>query len=58
LAVRDSSILNGLRAEIGCQRKPTMPLGLSLSERPDGKQIKRFRPLYHPNHPKQNRDFH
>jgi len=35
-----------------------MPLGLSLSERPNGEQIKRFRPLHRPNHPKQNRDFH
>jgi hypothetical protein len=35
-----------------------MPLGLRLSERPDGEQIKRFRPLHRPNQPKQNRDFH
>ena len=32
------SIPNGLRAETGCQRKPTMPLSLSLSERPNGEQ--------------------
>jgi hypothetical protein len=32
------------RAETGCQPKPTMPLGLSLSERLDREQIKRFRP--------------
>jgi Putative transposase len=32
------SIPNGLRAETGCQRKPTMPLGLSLSERSNGEQ--------------------
>jgi len=38
--------------------EPTMPLGLSLSERPNGEQIKRFRPLHRPNHPKQNRNFH
>jgi len=25
---------------------------------PNGEQIKRFRPLHRPNHPKQNRDFH
>ena len=36
------SIPNGLRAETGCQRKPTMALGLSLRERPDEEQIKRF----------------
>jgi hypothetical protein len=47
-----------LRAETGCQRKPTLPLGLSLSERPDGEQIARFPPMYRPNHPKQNHDFH
>jgi hypothetical protein len=47
-----------LRAETGCQRKPTLPLGLSLSERPDGEQIARFRSMHRPNHPKQNRDFH
>jgi len=35
-----------------------MPLGLSLSERPDGEHIKRFRPLHRPNHPKQKRNFH
>jgi hypothetical protein len=52
------SIPNGLRAETGCQRKPTMPLGLSLSERPDGEQIKRFRPLRRPTQPKRHRDFH
>jgi hypothetical protein len=27
-------------------------------ERPNGEQIKQFRPLHRPNHPKQNRDFH
>ena len=35
-----------------------MAFGLSLSERPDGEQIKRFRPLHRPNRPKQNRNFH
>jgi len=35
-----------------------MPPGLSLSECPNGEQIKQFRPLHRPNHPKQNRDFH
>ena len=29
-----------------------------LSERPDGEQIARFRPMHRANHPKQNRDFH
>jgi hypothetical protein len=49
---------NGLRAEAGCQRKQTMPLGVSSSERPNGEQIKRFRPLHRPNRAKQNRNFH
>jgi len=37
---------------------PKMLPGLSLSERPDGEQIKRFRLPHCPNHPKQYRDFH
>jgi hypothetical protein len=40
------------------QRKPTEPLGLSLSERPDRKQIKRIRPLHRQSQAKQNRNFH
>ena len=40
-----SSIPNGLRAETGCQRKPTMALGLSLSECSNKDQISRCRPL-------------
>ena len=36
----------------------TAALGLSLSERPNGEQIKRFRPLHRPNRPTQNRNFH
>jgi hypothetical protein len=47
-----------LGAETGCQRKPTMPLGLSLSERPDREQITRCRPLHRANQPKASRDFH
>jgi len=35
-----------------------MALGLSLRERPDEEQIKRFRPLHRPNQSKQNRNFH
>jgi hypothetical protein len=35
-----------------------MPLGLSLSERFNGEQIKRFPPLHRPNHPKQYRNCH
>ena len=52
------SIPNGLRAQTGCQRKPTAPLALSSSERPDGGQITRLRPLRRPSQPKQHRDFH
>jgi len=35
-----------------------MALGLSLNERSNKEQIKRFRPLHRPNQPKQNRNFH
>ena len=50
------SIANGLRAETGCQRKPEMAPGMSLSERPDGKQNKRFRAAAS-NRPKQDHNF-
>jgi hypothetical protein len=49
---------NRWQSKTACQRKPTAPLALSLSERGDGEPIARFRPLHRPSHPKQHRDFH
>ncbi len=41
----------------GCRRRPALLLVLSLSERPDGEPITRFRPPHRPNDPKQSRTF-
>jgi hypothetical protein len=57
--IRVQAIINILAAS-GPKPLPTQADDAARSEfeRPNGEQIKQFRPLHRPNHPKQNRDFH